>query len=64
MQVNALNYYSQAPSFQPTCLAVYAKSSDQNILELLAILYRVVGWTTLVFKLLCTCVWKSAEKSS
>jgi hypothetical protein len=38
MQVNALGYYSQAPRNLPNFSAIYAKSSDQNPLELLAIL--------------------------
>jgi hypothetical protein len=38
MQVNALGYYSQALRNLPSFSAIYAKSSDPNPLELLAIL--------------------------
>jgi hypothetical protein len=38
MQVNALVYYSQVPKNLPSFSAIYTKSSDQNPLELLAIL--------------------------
>jgi hypothetical protein len=38
MQVNALNYYSQTLRKLASFSAVYAKSSDENPLEPLAIL--------------------------